>query len=57
MKYFYKIVNDICVGIAFTISTLVSIKHFWIGLLYYVISYMILDLHPKIDEYIDDNFD
>lgn len=57
MKHFFRILNDIFVGIAFTFSTLISMKYFWIGLVCYFISYIILDLHPKIDEYIDNNFD
>ena len=50
MKIFYSILNNLMVGIAFTVSTIMCSYKAWIGLICFIISYMLLDVHSYIDK-------
>ena len=50
MKYFYNFLNNVMIGSAFVAATYLCMNNVIWGLIGYVVSYMLLDLHSYIEK-------
>lgn len=48
-----RILNNLVIGSAFTLSTLICLRSTILGIILYVISYMLLDFHSYVDKSIN----